>query len=67
MHWIEVIAELLNRVAEIIERIWYAQRQQQRQEEADMAHDDPSSAFADHFGGSVHHMPDASETDKTTD
>jgi len=68
MHWIEVVAELLNRVAMLIERLWYAQRQTERQDKADKAASDPAGALADHFHGRVRNLPeDAGEADKAPD
>jgi len=66
--WIGIVAELLNRVAELIEKVWYAKRTQDRQNKADQAAVDPAAAFAEHFGGRMHNLPgDASKTDKAGD
>jgi len=68
MDWIEAIARLLDHVAVIIERLWYRQRQEQRQDEADTAHDDPGSAIASHFDGKLRKLShDTTKTDNSTD
>lgn len=68
MRWVEVLAELLNRVAKIVERLWYMQRQEKRQEKADKAASDPAGALADHFGGRMRKLSDkAPEAGKADD